>query len=142
MNDKLVEKISRPKLKRKKSMAKAQKNNINDLFQMRMLSDLLKNSTTESSMNQTKYKTFHRQLLEKFIEKGVSSGKMISYVEYSCFNSDDDSSDASDSYQSSLFYRYGMHSRAIENSSKALPIWSSKKSRNNKIRDSIKKKLR
>jgi hypothetical protein len=129
MSDSSIKKTLSKKKVETKHLMKSPKNDINDIFQLRMLSDLLRKPKINSSKPQKKYKSFHRQLLEKYIEKGRSRGKMINYVEYSCSNSDDDSSDASDSYESSLFYRYGMTSRIAETSSKTLPIWNSKKSK-------------
>jgi hypothetical protein len=118
-----------------KSNPNEKNKNIEDIFQQRMLSDLLRHRPLNT---RKKYKTYHSLLLDKLIEKGPSRGKMINYIEYNCYNSDEDSSDEPDSFNSSLFNRYGMTSRIIEASSKALPKWNTtKKSQINKINSNV-----
>lgn len=98
---------------------------INEHFHQRMFSKMINDSNKK---RKEKYKSYHARLLEKYLESGRSRGKMSKMVEYDAYNSDEDSSDYSDTFEQSLFYRYGLASHFVDGNIK-LPNWSNKKSR-------------
>lgn len=64
---------------------------------------------------------------------------MVTFTEYDAFNSDDDDSDISDNFESSLYYRYGMASRFVETSpfKTQLPKWSSSNKKKKVVKSSL-----
>jgi hypothetical protein len=128
-------------------------NTIEDYFTQRMLNDIIKeefdlrNPTNESKntnlrkLKKQNLKTYHDKLLENLINSGSSRGKMIKYVEFNCYNSDEDSSDYSGDEcfddPSSLYQRYSLASRIVDSSSRVLPKWDKKQKmkKNNYIKE-------
>ena len=114
------------KTKNLKEKCEPKKNlTLNDYFEQKVFLDMMKKSKTKS-------KTFHSDLLARGLNSGMSRGKMVKLSDYNAANSDDDTSDASDRFESSLFYRYGMASRFVDSSPRALslPKWSVKRKDN------------
>ena len=103
-------------MKSDNSRGKEPKNlTLNDYFQQKLLSDLIK---SPDSAKGVKKKTFHSRLLSKELDTGLNHGKMVKYTDNHAYNSDD-SSDVSDRFESSLFYRYGMANRFVDSSFKS-----------------------
>jgi len=88
---------------------------IHDHFQAKLMSHLVKEPRGKSK-EKAKKTTYHSRLLASGLDMGIN-GKMIQYTDYHAYNSDD-SSDISDTFESSLFYRYGMASRFVDSSLK------------------------
>lgn len=88
--------------------------NMHDYFQQKLLTDMIKCSGDDKKKKNKK--SYHNRLLDKGLDSGIN-GKMVQYEDYHAFNSDD-SSDISDTFESSLFYRYGMASQFLDNSLK------------------------
>ena len=93
------------------------KQSITDIFQQRMFSEMMRASFGKTKKNKDNHKTYHERLLDRFLESGLSRGKMVKYVEYNCYNSDDDSEDYENTKEQSLLYRYGIVSSE-------LPSWN------------------
>ena len=90
------------------------KRTMNEYFQQKLISDLIKNSN--GNKNEKKKETYHSKLLERGLDCGIN-GKMVQYTDNHAYNSDD-SSDCSEEFESSLFYRYGGASRFVDDSLK------------------------
>ena len=103
-------------MKSDSSRGKEPKNlTLNDYFQQKLLADLIKSPEHGKGV---KKKTFHSRLLSKELDTGLNHGKMVKYTDHHAYNSDD-SSDVSDRFESSLFYRYGMANRFVDSSFKS-----------------------
>lgn len=106
------------KSRENKQLFKTHARTMNDHFEKKLMLDLIKNSQGK------KKKTFHGRMLARGFDSGLN-GKMIVYEDYHAYNSDD-SSDISDE-GNSLFYRYGMGSRYMDDSIKSDLIYRSSK---------------
>ncbi len=112
------------------------KRTIHHYFQQKLLSHLVK-EPKEKSKHKAKKTTYHSRLLTMGLDIGVN-GKMVQYTDYHAYNSDD-SSNVSDNFESSLFYKYGMASRFVDSSLKQDLIYS-RSTTNNNNNYNIKKK--
>lgn len=90
------------------------KRTMDEYFQQKLITDLIKKSNDKK--NGKKKETYHSRLLLRGLDSGIN-GKMVKYTDYHAYNSDD-SSDVSETFESSLFYRYGMASRFVDDTLK------------------------
>jgi hypothetical protein len=102
---------------------------LGDYFDQKTFIDIVKSSTKKKK---PRVQTYHEKLLESQINTGRSRGKMVKFVEYDAYNSDDDSESdqGGNTFESSLFCRYGLASRIFDYEPTArmqLPTWNEEK---------------
>ncbi len=107
---------------KKKTYFERYKNqSLNFHFNQKVMKQLNEKS---SSNEQTKrVKTYHEKLLNSFVEKTLTRGKMVKYVDYNAYNSDDSDS-LDESNENPICYHYGFGSILANSSNcKILPKW-------------------